>query len=126
MGDPPRGTFNADPHSPPSADVRADGSNHAAARNWHHRRHPTCHGPVVVHVRCRMGSAHSTVTLGRACEHGPPDAGYLVFFAAVALLVGTSLESAATFGFFGCLGLRTSRPPLFFGIGSPCTAMDPV
>ena len=32
----------------------------------------------------------------------------------------------AFLGFFGCLGFRISRPPLFFGIGSPRSGMDPL
>jgi hypothetical protein len=52
---------------------------------------------------------------------------YFAFFTSASIFDPMGRASLVILGFLGCLGLRISRPPLFFGIGSPqIQEMDPV
>jgi hypothetical protein len=51
---------------------------------------------------------------------------YFAFCTTASIFDETGRVSAVILGFLGCLGLRISRPPLFFGIGSPMSGINPV
>ena len=54
------------------------------------------------------------------------DLRYFAFFPVASIFSAIGRASVVFLGFFGCLGLRISRPPLFFDIGAPIAAMVPV
>jgi hypothetical protein len=73
------------------------------ARAHSGRRDDACRPPVTV-----------LLAIKRAVE-----VRHFAFFTVALIFNAMGPASLATLGFFGCLGLRTSRPPLFFGIGVP-------
>jgi hypothetical protein len=81
------------------------------------------------YVRLRETSNYGAWTAVIACPagHQPAvDRRYFAFFTLASIFDEMGRASGVTFGFLGCFGLRISRPPLFFGIGSPISGMDPV